>query len=211
MCLNPCCQPVMQKPPAENKKFARYCSIPQFPPVMRFGHINSAIRTSHPLLILCKAYQHNIFFLPLIRIQHLELTAFNPFMPWNFTLCTKHPIKIRTFCFYNSLRFIVDQQSRTVCKGTVEFIRIINQHFARHLPPSVKNLVRKNGLALVRFQQTTASRKRTPNVDDIIFELGTDVHRHTIRAIRVRATCKNILHCFHICADFTKEQLVFRT
>jgi len=30
----PCCQPVMQKPPAENKKFAWYCSIPQCPPDM---------------------------------------------------------------------------------------------------------------------------------------------------------------------------------
>ena len=129
-------------------------------------------------------------------------------MPWNFTLCTKHPITIRTLWIPNSFCSIVDQKCRAVWKWTIEFIWNIEQSLTQRLTPPFKNLGRKNRTTKIHLQGTLASWKRTLNVDYVFFKHRTDVLRHAIRAIHVRATAdvERILHCFSVNTDFTNER-----
>lgn len=106
-----------------------------------------------------------------------------------------------------NISFIVNQKMHA---GAIELLLCHNNYLARRLLPPFKHLRRENCAAILRLQQTGASRNGAPDVDHVLLKLGAHVHGHALGAIGVGAPAdaEGVPHRFGIPAVSADERRV---
>ena len=87
-------------------------------------HVHLALGAPLPLSLLCNLPQQQVLPASLIFPEALELCARHTIVPWNLALGTEHPAAVWALhiCYHRlTMARIINQQSRAVLEGAVEF------------------------------------------------------------------------------------------